>query len=313
MRFAVVALGALLVCLAGRVARADDAAVAREHAQKATTFYKLAKYDDAIHEFEAAYEAKADAALLYNIAQCHRLAGHDGEALRLYRNYLRDAPRGPYRTQAEEWIATLEKSAAASPPATPVPTTPAPPETPPVPVDTTPAPGPATAPWTNPVPPAPGPGVPPAPGSYPPVPATPPDSVTGQPPAPNPPPGPAPLPAQAAASSGHRTAGVIVASIGGAFVITGAICGLIARAEAKKVEDAAANHEAFDPSVEKTGRNAQTAQWIGYGIGAAGLAVGVILFATSPSASAETAPQNRVALAPLAGPGLGGALMRVTF
>ena len=107
--------------------------------------------------------------------------------------------------------------------------------------------------------------------------------------------------------------GVIVASIGGAFVITGAICGLIARAEAKKVEDAAANHEAFDPSVEKTGRNAQTAQWIGYGIGAAGLAVGVILFATSPSASAETAPRNRVALAPLAGPGLGGALMRVTF
>jgi len=96
-------------------------------------------------------------------------------------------------------------------------------------------------------------------------------------------------------------------------VITGAICGLIAKAEAKKVEDAAANHDAFDPAVEKTGRNAQTAQWIGYGIGAAGLAVGVILIATSPSASAERAPQNRVALAPLAGPGLGGALMKVTF
>jgi len=313
MRLAAIALGALLVCLAGRVAWADDAAAARDHAQKATTFYKLAKYDDAIREFEAAYEAKADPALLYNIAQCHRLAGHDGEALRLYRNYLRDAPRGPYRSQAEEWIATLQKSAASPPPPATVSPPPAPPETPPAPVETTPASGPVTAPATDPFPPAPGPGVPPAPGSYPPAPTAPADSPAAQPAAPNPPPGPAPLPAQPAASRGHRTAGIVVASIGGAFVIGGAICGLIAKAEAKKVEDAAANHEAFDPTVEKAGRNAQTAQWIGYGIGAAGLAVGVILIATSPSTSAEAAPQNRVALAPLAGPGLGGALMRVTF
>lgn len=104
----------------------------------------------------------------------------------------------------------------------------------------------------------------------------------------------------------------MVASIGGAFVVGGAICGLVARSESKKVEDAAAAHQAFDPSVEKAGHHAETAQWIGYGIGAAGLAVGVILIATSPSSS-ETASQNRVALAPLAGPGLGGALMRVTF
>lgn len=307
MRFAVIALGALLVCTGSR-AWADDAVAAREHAQKATTFYKLAKYDDAIREFEAAYEAKADPALLYNIAQCHRLAGHDSEALRLYRNYLRDAPRGPYRAQADQWIATLTQSAADHP--APPPVTPAPPETTPAPppVEATPMNGPAEPPVTNSAPPPPAPGVPPAPGQYPAMQSPPADSPAAQQLPPNTTPGPMPP----AASTGHRTVGVVVASIGGAFVIGGAICGLVAKSEAKKVEDAATAHDAFDPSVEKTGRNAQTAQWIGYGIGVAGLAVGVILIATSPS-STEAAPQNRVALAPLAGPGLGGALMRVTF
>lgn len=285
------------------MAWADDAAAAREHAQKATTFYKLAKYDDAIREFEAAYEAKADPALLYNIAQCHRLAGHDSEALRLYQNYLRDAPRGPYRSQAEQWIESLQKSAAdhpAAPPAVVPVAPPVVPETPPAPLDITPVTG---APPTNPVPP--GPAAPPVTGPYPPAQGAP-EAPVGQVAAPYAP------PQQPAVSGGHRTAGIVVASIGGAFVVGGAICGLIARAQAKKVEDAAANHAAFDPSVEKTGHNAQTAQWFGYGIGAAGLAVGVILIATSHPA-AETTPANRVAVAPLAGPGLGGALLRVAF
>jgi len=304
MRLAAVALGALLVCMGGR-AWADDAAAAREHAQKATTFYKLAKYDDAIREFEAAYEAKSDPALLYNIAQCHRLAGHEGEALRLYRNYVKDAPRGPYRQQAEQWIATLEKEVAdhAPPPA-------APPESAgavPPPIET--APANAAGPPANGGPP--GPVTPSGPGPFPPAQNAPESAVTQPAPA-NTVVVPAAPPSQPAASTGHRTAGVVVASIGGAFVVGGVICGLIARAEAKKVEDAASAHDPFDPSVEKTGRNAQTAQWIGYGIGAAGLAVGVILIATSHPAS-ETAPQSRVALAPLAGPGMGGALMRVAF
>src|SRR3569623_3754549 len=111
MRWAAIEVGVLLVCPGGK-AWADDAATAREHAQKATTFYKLAKYDDAIREFEAAYEAKSDPALLYNIAQCHRLAGREGEALRLYRNYVKDAPRGPYRAQAAQWIAPQEHEVA---------------------------------------------------------------------------------------------------------------------------------------------------------------------------------------------------------
>lgn len=308
MRSGAIVLGFVLLAAFARVARADDAAVAREHAQKATTFYKLARYDDAIREFEAAYEAKADPALLYNLAQCHRLAGHDTDALRLYQNYLRDAPRGPYSVQAEDWIAKLQKSIAEHPPVPPVPATPPPETTPaPPPVDTTPAPNtpPGTPAVVGPAPPAPGAEItPPAPpAETPPAPPAPPTAM----------PAPAPPPPAPAARSGHRTAGIVIASVGGAFLLGGAAFGLVAKAEAKKVEDAASNHQAFDPAVEKTGRAAELLQWIGYGVGAAGLAVGLILVATSPSGSSESAQPGRVALAPLAGPGLGGALMRVAF
>ena len=300
-----IALGLLLVCLAGRVAWAEDAATtaAREHSQKGITYYKLTKYDDAIREFEAAYEAKADAALLYNLAQCHRLAGHDNDALRLYRSYLHDAPRGPYHADAEDKIKALEKSladkAAAAPPVTPTPVPEAPPPTvepaPPPVVVTPPQAGPGPA-VTQPLMPAQ--PMPPGPGELPP-------SV-----APGPPPAPAQPPP--AAHSGRRTAGVVLAAVGGAFLIGGAVCGLAAKADAKKVEDAASNHEQFDPSVEKAGRAAELLQWIGYGVGAASAAVGLILYSTA-HASSEAPQPGRVALAPLAGPGLGGASMRVAF
>src|ERR1041384_712753 len=90
-------------------ARAEDAASAREHYERGTKFYDIGKYDDAIREFEAAYEAKSDPAIIYNLAQAHRLAGHNQEALQLYRNYLRYVPPPPNRADIEERIRGLEK------------------------------------------------------------------------------------------------------------------------------------------------------------------------------------------------------------
>ena len=93
-------------------------------------------------------------------------------------------------------------------------------------------------------------------------------------------------------------------------MVTGAIFGLVARSQAKTIEDAAYNREKFDPSVESLGRTSVVVQWIGYGLGAAALVTGVILLNSHPSEA--TAPP-RVAVAPMAGPSFGGALMRVTF
>src|SRR4051812_40977344 len=60
------------------------AATAKEHYLKGGRFYDLGKYDDAIREFEAAYENRPDPAFLYNLAQSHRLAGHNNDAIRFY-------------------------------------------------------------------------------------------------------------------------------------------------------------------------------------------------------------------------------------
>src|SRR3954470_7567082 len=99
-----------LVVAAAPAARADDpAAAAREHYQRGTTYYDLGKYGDAIREFEAAYEIKNDPALLYNLAQSHRLAGNSEQALHFYRTYLRRVPRPANRAEIEGRITALEQ------------------------------------------------------------------------------------------------------------------------------------------------------------------------------------------------------------
>jgi tetratricopeptide (TPR) repeat protein len=90
-------------------AHADERAVARDHYQRGTRAYDLGFYEEAIHHYMLAYQAKDDPALLYNIAQANRLAGHAQEALRFYRVYLVKLPRAPNRDDVEHKIAELEK------------------------------------------------------------------------------------------------------------------------------------------------------------------------------------------------------------
>ena len=64
----------------------------KEHYEKATKYYNLGKYAEAVAEYQAAYLISADPVMLYNIAQCHRLNNQPDEAARFYKNYLRNAP-----------------------------------------------------------------------------------------------------------------------------------------------------------------------------------------------------------------------------
>src|SRR5215471_679856 len=102
----IVALGVVTTTLPARAAD-DAAAKAREHYQKGTAFYDLAKYAEAIQEFEAAYEIKNDPAFLYNLAQSYRLAGNPEQALHFYRTYLRREPKTPNRAEIEKRITEL--------------------------------------------------------------------------------------------------------------------------------------------------------------------------------------------------------------
>ena len=109
--------------------------------ERATRAYDVGKYNEAIEEYQKAYEIGGDPPMLYNIAQSYRLNDQPGEALRFYRRYLQRAPSARNREDVERKIADLEKTvedrrkaaAAAAPPpvaAPPLVTTPAPAPTP---------------------------------------------------------------------------------------------------------------------------------------------------------------------------------------
>jgi len=89
----------------------DDpkAAEARSHYEEGTKAYNLGEYPRAVTEFKAAYNAKPDPLLLYNIAQSFRLGGDAGQALFFYRSFLRNMPGAPNRKEVEGRIRTLEK------------------------------------------------------------------------------------------------------------------------------------------------------------------------------------------------------------
>src|SRR2546423_2920568 len=100
----------LVVVLTASTVVADERALARDHYVKGTKAFDLGLYEDAIREYMLAYQAKDDPALLYNIGQAHRLAGHAPDALRFYRIYLTKLPNTPNRTDVENKIGEPQKT-----------------------------------------------------------------------------------------------------------------------------------------------------------------------------------------------------------
>ena len=108
MRLRRTTLLALVVALcASGVASADNRVVAKQHYERGTTLYDLGKYLEAAHEYEAAFDAHSDPALLFNIGQAFRLGGDNASATRAYRSYLRRLPDAPNRAEVERLLASL--------------------------------------------------------------------------------------------------------------------------------------------------------------------------------------------------------------
>lgn len=87
---------------------AEDVEAARGHYRKGKTYFDLQRYKEAAHEYEAAYEAKNDPALLFNIGQSYRLAGEHSSALGAYKAFLRNFPNAPNRVEVEKRISDLQ-------------------------------------------------------------------------------------------------------------------------------------------------------------------------------------------------------------
>jgi hypothetical protein len=95
----------------GATKRVDDltAVEARRHYEEGTKAFNLGEYPRAISEFKAAYNAKPDPLLLYNIGQSFRLQGDAGQAIFFYKSFLRNMPATPNRKEVEGRIHSLEK------------------------------------------------------------------------------------------------------------------------------------------------------------------------------------------------------------
>jgi len=91
------------------LAHAEDVGSAKEHYDRGTTLYDLQRYAEAAREYEAAYEAKHDPALLFNLGQAYRFACDYARAIGAFRSFLRRFPKSPNRPEVEARIDEMQK------------------------------------------------------------------------------------------------------------------------------------------------------------------------------------------------------------
>jgi tetratricopeptide (TPR) repeat protein len=105
-----------LACVASvRVAYAEDAAMrsAKRHYERGQKLFALQKFDEALDQFQQAFDAKPIPDFLFNIGQCHRNLGDYEAAVFSFKRYLKLDPDAANREQVEELITQLEEKMAA--------------------------------------------------------------------------------------------------------------------------------------------------------------------------------------------------------
>jgi hypothetical protein len=274
----------------GRQARAQMTQAQKDevklHYQRATRAYDLQKYQEAIDEYQKAYEISGDPPMLYNIAQAYRLAEQPAEAVRYYRRFLQRMPNARNREDVERKIADQEKLADQRRKVEPVAPTPPPTTTPTKPPPIV---------EVKPLPPV----------------------VTPQQPPPQAP-APAPEPSHARAVVGWSlvVAGLLVDGVA-------VFEGYRARQKGDQLtKDSMAGmnggtQKTFDPSVETAGKNANVAA-IALGIGGTAVAIaGAIVLITGGSSEPEktstATPVAGVTFTPWISNGLVGGGARLQF
>jgi hypothetical protein len=297
-------LGAVLaVALVAGSARADDEednkAKAREHYIAGTKLFDLGKYQDAIREYELAYQAKDDPALLYNLGQAHRLAGNVAEALRSYRTFLIKVPRAPNKAEVVAKIHELEKlqeqqrRSINMPPVGTLPPEIRPGETRP----SQPKPEqPVTRPTAKPE-----------------QPEVKPEQPEVKPEQPEVKPEVKPVVKTDTPRPGRTKviAGGVVAGVGVVLAITGIALSASALGFSNDVTNAAKNGDKFDPSKEDSGTTFDAAGGALIGVGAAAAVAGVVVLVLG-HLEGKRAPQN-LAVVPVISKNGGGAALSLEF
>lgn len=103
-------LALAVTALVAGAAFADDAALrsAKRHFERGEKLYALAKFGDALDEYQKAFDARPLPEFLFNIGQCYRNLGDYDSAIFSYRKYLTLARDASNREQVEQLIADLQ-------------------------------------------------------------------------------------------------------------------------------------------------------------------------------------------------------------
>lgn len=101
---------ALAVALPARPAAADDpeTRAARRHFDKADKLFALGRFDEALEQYQKAFDAKPIPDFLFNIGQCYRNLGDYESAIFSFRKFLTLDPETPRRADVELLIDDLE-------------------------------------------------------------------------------------------------------------------------------------------------------------------------------------------------------------
>ena len=93
-----------------RAAHAEDPSerAAKRHYERGQKLFNLQKFDEALDQFQKAFDAKPFPGFLYNIGQCHRNLGDYDAAIFSFKRYLKLEPEAENREQVEELIEELE-------------------------------------------------------------------------------------------------------------------------------------------------------------------------------------------------------------
>lgn len=92
-------------------ARADDPAMraAKRHYERGQKLFALQKFEEALDQFQKAFDAKPIPDFLFNIGQCQRNLGDYEAAIFSFKRYLKLDPETANREKVEELIAELEE------------------------------------------------------------------------------------------------------------------------------------------------------------------------------------------------------------
>ena len=104
-------LAILALLFAATSARAEDLSTkaAKRHFDRGEKLFALGKFDEALDEYQKAFDAKPIPDFLFNIGQCYRNLGDYQQAIFSFKKYLKLEPDAPDKDKVERLIDALEE------------------------------------------------------------------------------------------------------------------------------------------------------------------------------------------------------------